>query len=224
MARRNGDVSAPIREAALDKCTFKGGCDKPHHRAGLCAGHNTQKLRGLPLTPLRGRKRRGGPCEAGDCPHGASNDGLCSGHYNRKISGEPNWERPLKYRAKNGSGSISRYGYRVIYLNGRARLEHRVIMQQLLGRPLHKGENIHHVNGNRIDNRTDGPLRWVNGKLRSGNLELWSTKQPPGQEIGPKLEWAMEMQEEYDPYLTADYLERMAATLERRGYQIRRAA
>lgn len=45
-------------------------------------------------------------------------------------------------------------------------------------------------------------------------------EQPKGQEIGPKLNWAMEMQEEYEPYLTDEYLERMAAILERRQGEV----
>jgi hypothetical protein len=97
-------------------------------------------------------------------------------------------------------------------------------MELLLGRSLLPGENVHHLNGNRSDSRIEGPLYWLNGKLRSGNLELWSTKQPAGQEIGPKLEWALEMQRDYEPYLTEEYLERMAAILERRGYMMGRAA
>jgi len=49
-------------------------------------------------------------------------------------------------------------------------VEHRAVMEEILGRPLRKGENVHHRNGVRNDNRPE-------------NLELWATPQPPGQRV-----------------------------------------
>lgn len=63
--------------------------------------------------------------------------------------------------------------------NGYVR-EHVLIMETILGRPLVKGENVHHKNGNKLDNN---PV----------NLELWNTSQPSGQRIEDKLKWAEEI-------------------------------
>ena len=48
--------------------------------------------------------------------------------------------------------------------------EHTVVMSSMIGRPLAKGESVHHKNGVRDDNRPE-------------NLELWTVHQPRGQRV-----------------------------------------
>lgn len=63
--------------------------------------------------------------------------------------------------------------------------EHRLVMADMIGRPLHDHENVHHKNGDRSDNSP-------------ANLELWSSWQPSGQNVEDKIEWAKALIAEYE--------------------------
>jgi hypothetical protein len=225
--RRAGKSLTPIAKRQKRQGTCAGPeCGDPVRAAGLCGTHHSQSLAGRELTPIRRITvdRRGRSCTAclqhGDDRPSYTSEGLCRVHARRKTEGEEGWARAVPRKAPNGAGHINEDGYRIITVKGRNVGEHRHFMEGLLGRPLAGQETVHHRNGNRADNRTDGPLRLVNGKLQSGNLELWSTSQPAGQEIGPKLEWAVELLEEYGEFVPEELLERMAAALNRRGWSV----
>ena len=57
--------------------------------------------------------------------------------------------------------------------------EHVHVMQQALGRGLVLGEEVHHRNGVRSDNRLE-------------NLELWITSQPSGARLTDLVDWLVE--------------------------------
>jgi hypothetical protein len=163
------------------------GCFKDVNAKGYCATHYWRwRAHGSPgSAATETRKRKGIPCEVAECIRFAEGDGLCRMHYERRrkrgILGGPN-----ALKAARGAGSRNGRGYRVITVNGRPVLEHRHVMEQHLGRPLRKGETVHHRDGNRSRNTID-------------NLELWTRAQPYGQRAADLLAWAEEIVARYGP-------------------------
>jgi hypothetical protein len=125
-------------------------------------------------------------CTIDDCDKEHIANGLCQMHYTRnrrhgnpltKARGHKN--RPSTYKMIIAKGHPNANSKGIIS-------EHRLIMSEHLGRPLLTNENVHHINGNRKDNRIE-------------NLELWSEMQPSGQRIEDKVKYALEILRLYAP-------------------------
>jgi hypothetical protein len=89
-------------------------------------------------------------------------------------------------RPRSVTGSSGRDGYVQVTTDEGRFLEHRLVMEQVLGRKLLPGENVHHRNGQRDDNRPE-------------NLELWVKPQPKGCRVEDAVKHAVEILRRYAP-------------------------
>jgi hypothetical protein len=144
------------------------GCSKPRKARGFCYKHY-------------GRLRRDGvfpspPCSI--CGEPSEARSLCHKHYRS--------EDLSKHPRCKAKGYATSAGYRQLYRKGTVVLEHRIVMERTLSRELQEGENVHHKNGVRDDNRPE-------------SLELWVTYQPKGQRPDDLCDWAEQILFRYRP-------------------------
>ena len=173
-----------IKTCKVENCIIK------HRAKGYCHKHYIAwKKYG---TSLKSQKSK--ICKVEGCNKKHKGHGYCNSHYVA-------WKRygeSLKAESR-ATGNINAQGYRRIKVNKKSMLEHRHFMEQHLGRKLIGTENVHHRNGDRLDN-TIGPcalLRECKCEGERHNLELWPTAQPSGKRVEDLLAYSEDIQRLY---------------------------
>jgi hypothetical protein len=166
-------------------CRFPG-CEKPIHResgarAGLCWAHH------------RGMRQAKNPlCAVAGCQRQATSSkpkAYCGMHARRvRLRGDPGSTDPIQYegRTLHGDGYILVLcppEFITMATSTNYVLEHRLVMARHLGRPLEKGEVVHHRNGIKIDNRLENLRLFVRSEHHAGYGDFYQEWQEALHEI-----------------------------------------
>lgn len=163
------------------------GCEGRVIARGYCNTHYRRWNRyGDPEKTMRVQAYSGESCQHPDgCKRMARKAGWCSMHYNRVVeTGDPGpigtLRAPKRPRRTADGRVMSSHGYAMVWNSDlkKYELEHRLVMERILGRRLSGLENVHHVNGVRDDNRPE-------------NLELWVSPQLKGQRVADLVAWVV---------------------------------
>lgn len=129
------------------------GCEGKHKGHGFCEKHLARLRRNghleLLIAPAGAKTQQ---CSVDGCEKLISGKGLCETHRQRFKKYGDAGSADLR-RNKNGEGSINSKGYAVLYVKGKYKKKHRLIVEKALGKQLAASAIIHHLNGNKADNR-----------------------------------------------------------------------
>lgn len=186
-----GTLERPVKDSANNCVCSVEGCNKNARIKQMCTTHyHRERRHGTPHGKYE--KKTGMPCKIDGCEKRTIALGFCAKHYSKhKNYGDPLAVTPAEKRIKTNreQGKTDTNGYRLVWApgdpsssrsNGNWAPEHRLVMAEIIGRPLRTNENVHHINGVKTDNRPE-------------NLELWVSSQPSGQRIPDLLAWAREI-------------------------------
>lgn len=166
----------PRQNWPIELTCIEGTCKNKKHKGTLRCNKCHQAQKGGPRCSIKG------------CMRPVLARGWCQPHYYR-------WHRTgnvqevvrLQVHREYGTGNLVSEGYLQLYRPDHPYatrkgyvLQHRLVMEEVLGRYLHEDETVHHRNGNKLDNVPS-------------NLELWTSRHPKGQRVQDLVAYAHEI-------------------------------
>lgn len=175
--RKSLELLTPIHKYdSKSKYCGVTGCKNPRYvspsnnkRSSWCGSHKHAR-------PVQSEDIK---CQVEECPRAArvsvhSITGYCETHAKNPnaavTSGEAMINRSPEFWGKD------KKGYLVKRIDGIDYRQHRMVMEGYLGRALLPGENVHHKNAIKTDNRIE-------------NLQLWQVSQPAGSNLLDTMEY-----------------------------------
>jgi hypothetical protein len=165
-------------------CTVVGCFNRPK-AGGLCHGHWQRQQKGQDVSTVLALPRGQAPsmvvCCVPGCDARASSHGMCHRHAQKRSRGlideaGSSLRDPLPGGKKHVDGPVRAPGGYLLVVGpagyqGRTKdgrvLEHRLVVEQQIGRLLYEWEIVHHINGVRTDNRPEN-LQVLDGRARRG--------------------------------------------------------
>ena len=192
--RKGQDMNSPI--PALHryhgaKCAHPP-CDSQAVDIGYCRFHGKRARNGVDLFKKQVHHYDAEGCKwvypnGVRCAARCASYGLCSMHDWRKEKGL-DMDAPKRHAKRPpGTTRTNTDGYQQTKSSNLKWVPtHRLVYEKHIGRALEPGEEIHHINGEKADNRLE-------------NLELFSSSHPAGQRVIDKIKWAEDILKLYKP-------------------------
>jgi len=134
-------------------------------------------------------------CQFKKCNRKAKSRCLCHNHYIQEYKKGRSNNYP-RMKRKNGTGNVTSHGYRRITTpDGRRMLEHRYVIEKIIGRKLKSWEKTHHIDENKLNNSLSNlELITQSSHISNYHRDSWKNRKTDGLLI---IDWSFFKEPEF---------------------------